>query len=242
MMKTDAKRYRFTLIELLIVIAIIAILAAMLMPALARSRALAKTLVCAGNQRSIAQVVMLWAGDHGRELIPYNTSHTISVPINGRTFWTGDTIGTKKNLAHAYHADYFSEGRILYCPLQENPNWQYQTYADFPTPASPLGSGQANKIRVGYNYNPWREDSSSRTARYQKLSDIDADCVLSVDMVTQLDLFPDAAPHLPAPSITYSRGDGSVVTNKSQSLQVQILSIGGANFSRMYSFLEALVE
>ena len=61
-MKTIS-RFSFTLIELLIVIAIIAILASMLLPALSSARDKAKAISCKNVQRQLATSALMYAGD-----------------------------------------------------------------------------------------------------------------------------------------------------------------------------------
>lgn len=72
---------RFTLIELLIVIAIIAILAALLLPALNQARERAKDIKCAGNIRQVGTYLLLYV-ENNKDVFP-------SVNGNGRssTHW-----------------------------------------------------------------------------------------------------------------------------------------------------------
>jgi prepilin-type N-terminal cleavage/methylation domain-containing protein len=66
----------FTLVELLVAIAIIAILAALLLPVLSRAKASGQRTACLNNLRQIAAGVHLYAGDFNEILFPItNSSH-----------------------------------------------------------------------------------------------------------------------------------------------------------------------
>ena len=71
----------FTLIELLVVIAISAILAALLLPALAKTRARAQALGCLNNTRQLIVAWQLYGDDHDG-MLPYNLG------MNGSSFRT----------------------------------------------------------------------------------------------------------------------------------------------------------
>jgi prepilin-type N-terminal cleavage/methylation domain-containing protein/prepilin-type processing-associated H-X9-DG protein len=64
----------FTLIELLTVIAVIGVLAAILIPAVSRTRQKASLAECASTQRNVGQAMLLYQQDHGGKLPgPINT-------------------------------------------------------------------------------------------------------------------------------------------------------------------------
>lgn len=71
MKKTMRKMVAFTLIELLIVIAIIAILAGMLLPAIRMAKESGRQIVCAGNLRQQHLALMSYASDFN-SLLPYS--------------------------------------------------------------------------------------------------------------------------------------------------------------------------
>ena len=75
----------FTLVEMLVIIAIIGILSALLLPVLARSKASARCAVCQGNLRQLGLAVELYWGDNAGNGFPLWTSAN----SRGKTWWFG---------------------------------------------------------------------------------------------------------------------------------------------------------
>ncbi|MEY2410452.1 MAG: hypothetical protein QOF48_3122 [Verrucomicrobiota bacterium] len=91
-----ASRRAFTLIELLVAIGIIAILAAMLLPALGRAKESARRVACASNLRQLDLAVAAYVGDHNGLFPPR--------PQSG--FWPSRLI------------EYYLNPAVLICPSE----------------------------------------------------------------------------------------------------------------------------
>ena len=122
------KRTGFTLVELLVVIGIIALLIAVTIPALQRSKQQAKAVVCSSNIRQL--FLALYAYDSNNQKLPFGFDDTRLYPPAGD--WPGFVNYDRQGWWwFNYIADYSQKNRgkttVLLCPSKYQSNLQLET-------------------------------------------------------------------------------------------------------------------
>src|SRR6266496_3750690 len=105
----------FTLIDLLVVIAIIAILAAMLLPALSKAKSKGQGIACLSNTRQIALGWLTYCSDLGDKLPPLGSL------VGGRLDWVAANPddydqGILIDPAQSFLAAYMKSSKVYKCP------------------------------------------------------------------------------------------------------------------------------
>ena len=143
----------FTLVELLVVLVVVGILAALLLTAVSKSKARAHTAVCTGNLRQWGVAISMYAAENHNAFPDNRDGSGLS--------WCGDTVQkfwknylvplvtTSTELDKRFH--------VLFCPTEK-----WHRAADLLT-----NTGYGTELAVGYFYLPSRDPGFSNNVSHQ---------------------------------------------------------------------------
>ena len=125
--QVEGQRKGFTLVELLVVIGIIALLIALLLPAISRARQSAQNLKCAANLRNLGELLVLHANDH-RGYLPLAGNIVPGTDLNGLD--DSQSLGDGLKERYVYYENTPGQYRVTALPAALSPYIAKQSVRD----------------------------------------------------------------------------------------------------------------
>jgi prepilin-type N-terminal cleavage/methylation domain-containing protein/prepilin-type processing-associated H-X9-DG protein len=140
---TMRRRYGFSLIELLVCIAIVAVLLSVLLPGLAATRAQARRVKCASNLRQLGHAFHMYAGDYRGWVMPLAYTAPGIIGDGPPIYWwgTNDAAGVDHTRGFVWP---YLRSDLRPCGVYECPDQPWGSY---------IPQGAAREVTSTYGYN-----------------------------------------------------------------------------------------
>ena len=138
-------RAGFTLVELLVVVAVISVLMGVLLPSLSSSRDAARTVQCASNQRQMFAAWQMYAGDANGRVMPLAYWSAQDIGAGPAIYWWGaqGTASTSVDHSRGFLSAYL-DASLRPESVYECPSQPWGTYR-------PQGTAKSITSTYGYN-------------------------------------------------------------------------------------------
>lgn len=164
--RPSARRCGFSLLELLVVLAITAILTALMFPAFARIREDANRLVCSSNQRNIGMGIGMWANDNNERLPPSRYAYAGRPQEMMASHRGDDNPWAWEGIGHLFSRGYCGNNACFHCPSHHNVHTPDEYHQHYNNPGK-------QKIFTNYHYVgdwDWKEHRYNRLTEGENLA------------------------------------------------------------------------